>query len=216
MKSKMKTSQLIQNFDDEIDSKIGWLDIHINMMFNEVHEIKDTIYIFKTVEAEWNRRFENGEKICYSAIRTILYESLPYKIILGLSKILVGNREYSLLKTINVISQMEEYKNNKEVKKVISEIENYIETSEMVKIITTYRDRFFAHLDKDCVLSDCRIDPTVPIDRIKESELDECMRLIGELYNVCFNQNLEYHNKELSQKDIIYTFFGCKIQKMVT
>ena len=207
MKSKMKISQLIRNFDDEVDSKAGWLDVHISIMFNEAHEIKDTIYIFKTVEAEWNRRFESGEKIGYSAIRTILYESLPYKIILGLSKIFVGSREYSLLKTINVISQMDEYKNNIDVKKVISEIEDYIETSEMVTIITTYRDQFFAHLDKDCVLSDCRIDQTVPVDRIKEPEIDECIRLIRKLYNVCFNQNLEYHSKELSQKDIIYTFF---------
>lgn len=207
MKSKMEISQLIQNFDNEIDSKIDWLDIHINFMFNEVQEIKDTIYIFKTVETEWNRKFENGEKIGYSAIRTLLFESLPYKIILGLSKILVGNKEFSLFKTINIISQMNEYKNNQNVKKVIRKIEDYLETSETVKIITTYRDQFFAHLDKYCVLSDLRITPTVTIDKLKESEIDECMRLIGELYNVCFNHNLEYHNKELSQKDIIYTFF---------
>lgn len=77
---------------------------------------------------------------------------------LGLSKIFVGEKEYSLLKTINVISQMNEYKNDNEVKVVINKIRNYLQASEMVKVITTYRDQFFAHLDKICVLSDCRID----------------------------------------------------------
>jgi hypothetical protein len=143
---------------------------------------------------KWNRRFENGEKINYSAIRTTLYESLSYKIILGLSKIFVGEKEFSLSKTINVISQMAEYKNSHEVKTLIIKIQNYIETSEMVRVITTYRDQFFAHLDKIFVLSDCRIDTTVAMKGIDKLEIDEGVRLIGELYKVCFNKDLKYPN----------------------
>ena len=207
MKNKTNISHLIQNYDNEVDSKVDWLNLHINLMFNEIHQIQNTIYIFETVEKEWNRRFENGEKIDYSAIRTTLYESLPYKIILGLSKIFVGEKEFSLSKTINVISQMAEYKNNHEVKTLNKKIQKYLETSEMVRVITTYRDQFFAHLDKIFVLSDCRIDTTVAMKGIDKLEIDEGVRLIGELYKVCFNQDLKYPNKELSEKDIIYTFF---------
>ncbi len=207
MKSKIDLSQLIQNFDNDVNSKEDWLNLHINLMFNEIHEIKNTIYIFETVEKEWNRRFENGEKINYSAIRTILYESLPYKIILGLSKIFVGEKEFSLSKTINVISQMSDYKNSHKVKTIIKKVKGYLETSDMVKVITTYRDQFFAHLDKICVLSDCRIDATVAMKGIDKLGIDEGIRLIGELYEVCFNKSLEYPNKELSEEDIIYTFF---------
>lgn len=207
MKNKIDISQLIQNFDNEVDNKVDWLNLHINLMFNEVHEIQNTIYIFETVEKEWNRRFENGEKINYSVIRTILYESLPYKIILGLSKIFVGEKEFSLSKTINVISQMAEYKNSHEVKSLIKKIQDYLETSEMVKVITTYRDQFFAHLDKKSVLSNCRIDTTVAVKGIDKFGIDEGASLIGELYEICFNQSLKYPNKELSEKDIIYTFF---------
>lgn len=36
---------------------------------------------------------------------------------------------------------------------------------------------------------------------------NEGVRFIGELYKVCFNHDLKYPNKELSEKDIIYTFF---------
>lgn len=207
MKNKMEISQLIQNFDDEVDSKIEWLDVHINLMFNEINEIQNTIYIFEVVDNEWNRRVNNGEKVNYSAIRTILYESLPYKIILGLSKIFVGNKEFSLLKTIHVISQMDEYKENQEIIKIIKNIEKYIETSEMVKLVTAFRDQFFAHLDKECVLSDCRIDSTIAVKKLKKTEIEEGAQLIGKLYELCFNHTLERVDKDLSQKDIIYTFF---------
>lgn len=207
MKNKIDISQLIQNYDNEFDSNVDWLNYHISLMFNEIHEIQNTIYIFQTIENEWNRRFENGEKINYSAIRTTLYDSLPYKIILGLSKIFVGGKEFSLSKTINVISQMDEYKNSHEVKAIIKNIQYYLESSEMVRIITTYRDQFFAHLDKICVTSDCRINSSVAVQGIDKLEIDEGARLIGELYEVCFNQVLKYPDKDLSAKDIIYTFF---------
>lgn len=140
MKNKIDISQLIQNYYNEVDSKVDWLNLHINLMYNEIHQIWNTIYIFETVEKEWNRRIENGEKINYSAIRTILYESLPYNIILGLSKIFVGEKEFSLSKTINVISRLAEYKNSHEVKTLIKKTQNYLETSEMISVITTYRD----------------------------------------------------------------------------
>ena len=52
MKNKIDISQLIQNFDNEVDSKVDWLNLHISLMFNEIHEIQNTIYIFETVEKE--------------------------------------------------------------------------------------------------------------------------------------------------------------------
>lgn len=207
MKNKIDISQLIRNYDNEFDNRLYWLNVHISLMFNEVHEIQNTLYIFETVEKEWNRRAENGERISYSPIRTTLYEALPYKIILGLSKIFVGGKEFSLLKTISVISQMDEYKDSKQVKELTRKIQTYLETSEMIKVITTYRDQFFAHLDKVSVLSDCRIDTSVAIKEIDKLEIDKGIELIRELYKVCFNKDLEHANKELSEKDIIYTFF---------
>ncbi len=207
MNNKAGISQFIQNFDYELESKAEWLDVHINLMFNEINEIQNAIYIFEVADNEWDRRLKNGEKIGYSAIRTILYESLPYRIILGLSKIFVGNKEFSLPKTVHVISQMDEYKNNQEILNVIRKIEKYLETSETIKLVIAFRDQFFAHLDKECVISDCRVDSTIAVRRLEKSEIDEGVRLIGELYEACFNRTLEYANKELSQKDIIYTFF---------
>ena len=206
MKDKVDISQLIQN-SNHVYNKIDKINIHINLMFNEIHEIKNAVYIFQTIEIEWNRRKEIGETINYSAIRTILFESIPYKINLGLAKIFSGHKEFSLLKTINIISQMDEYKNNIDMKNIIKKIHEYLETSEMVKIITTYRDQFFAHLDEICILSNCKIDSTVAMKGIDIYEIDEVARLIGELYEVCFKQNLKNPFKKLSEKDIIYTFF---------
>ena len=148
-----------------------------------------------------------GESIKYSAIRTILYESLPYRIVLGLSKIFVGGKEYSLRKTVNVAEQMNDFKDRDDIKLIVKEILKYLDTSEMVSIITSYRDQFFAHLDKICVLSDCRIDPTIALKGIDRLEINEFICLIGKLYMTCFNQELAYAKKDLSEKDIIQTFF---------
>ncbi|MBF4696049.1 hypothetical protein [Fusibacter ferrireducens] len=207
MKIKVDINQLIENYDHEFDNEADWLNFHINLMYNELHEIQNTIYIFETVKKEWDRRIETGERVNYSAIRTVLYTSLPYKIIIGLSKIFVGRKEFSLLKTINKISQMDEYRNRIEVKKIIDNIQKYLETNEMIRDITTYRDQFFAHLDKACVISDCRIDATIAMSPIDTSEIEKGIKLIGELYEVCFNKCLSYSDKKILKKDIIFTFF---------
>lgn len=207
MKYKADITSLIKNFDDEVENKLDWLNIHINLMFNELCEVQNTITIFRTVEKEWNRRVESKEKIGYSAIRTILYESLPYKIVLGLSKIFVGETEYSLLKTINVISQMQEYKSNNEIKELIVKIRHFLSTSELVKTTTAFRDKFFAHLDKVSVLSDCRIDSTTVLKTIDDKAINECANLVNALYEVCFGERLNSLVKDFVEEDIIYTFF---------
>lgn len=207
MKYKEDITNYIKNFDDEVENKSDWLNIHINLMFNELCDVQNTIIIFKVVENEWNRRAENGEKIDYSAIRTILFESLPYKIVLGLSKILVGETEYSLLKTINMISQMQEYKNNKEIKELIVKIRDFLSTSELVNATTVYRDKFFAHLDKVSVVSECRFDSTVALKAIDVNEVNDCATLVNALYEACFGVKLNSLVKEFVEKDILYTFF---------
>lgn len=207
MKNKADISQLIQNFDNDVDNKRDWLNIHISLMFNELCEINQTIFIFDTVQTEWNKRSISKEKIGYSAIRTILFEALPYKIILGLSKIFVGQQEYSLQKTINIISQMDEFKNRSEIKATIKKVQNYLDTSETIKIVTAYRDQFFAHLDKISVLSDCRIDSTIALNKIDKREICEGINIISELYERCFNQKLHGPTSKLLEKDIIHTFF---------
>lgn len=211
MKNKADIYEYIQDFGDEIESKADFMDLHINLLFNEIHEIQNAIFIFETVDAEWRRITENKEEMNYSAIRTTLYEALPYKIFLGLSKIFVGEKEYSLLKAINVISQMDEYKNNNKIGAIINKIKDCLRTSKTIAAITTCRDQFFAHLDKQCVVSDCRIDATILMKEISNAEITELGKLVGELYEACFRQKLEYPDEELSRRDIIYTFFWmCK------
>jgi len=207
MKHKTDIIEYIQNFDNELETKKDWLNAHINIMYIETHQLIDTIFIFQTIDTEWYNRVDNKRKIKYSEIRGILYESLSYKIFLGLSKIFVGEKEYSLPKAINVISQLDEFKNNKDIKALIQKIRNFLETSETIKIIATFRDQFYAHLDKICVISDCRIDSTIPMKKIDINEIKEGASLIGELYKLCFNEELKYsHN--FSKQRIIDAFFG--------
>lgn len=209
MGNNIDIKQLVHQYDDEFE-RGEKLNLHINMMYLEMQDIKKAIFIFKTVQKEWNRRYEDGEKIGYSAIRTVLYESLAYRIILGWSKIMsrkTRKTEHSLLKVINIVSNIEEYKNDNDVMVVVEKVRDYVKTNEMLRVIEVYRNKLFAHLDKECVLSDCRIDLELVMDRITENEIDQGIMMISELYEVCFGDKLTHSEDSLSEQDIIQTFF---------
>lgn len=205
MGEEVNFSEYNENFDHEVHCSTDWLNIHINMIYNELKEVRSAVYIFKIVNDEWSRRVEDRSAPSYSEIRTTLYESLVYRTILGLSKIFSKHREQSLLKATNQIEQLQ--LGNKEVRKTIDDIREKLLTSQMIKIVRAYRDKFFAHLDKESVLSYCRIDPTAVMTYIDIDEIDEWIHLIGDFYEVCFGKKLPCERPALSNEDIIHTFF---------
>ena len=75
------------NFNHKMTDKNERLNAHINLLFNELKDIKIAIYFFNTVDKEWDRRIQEKEVTDYSVIRTTLYESLVFKVFLGLNKI---------------------------------------------------------------------------------------------------------------------------------
>lgn len=212
MKRKEGLEGLVRNFDFELDKEndnghsVEWYNVHISMLYNELCEIRDTLFVFREVEKEWDKRAKD-KSISYSGIRSIIYNALPYRIIMGLSKIFVGTKEFSLEKTINVISQRDEYKQTEEVRIVVKNIQDFLKNSEMVKNVTEYRDNFFAHLDASCAMSDIRIAPSEAMQHISISEVEKGIELIGILYKECFKTKLKevYNNIEVG--DIIQTFF---------
>lgn len=196
MKRKKEIEKLVTNFDHELDEEtdVGhsneWYDVHINMLYNELCEVRDTLFVFNEVDKEWERRAEH-RRISYSRIRSIIYEALPYKVIMGLSKIFVGTKEFSIEKTINVISQRDIYKQKQGVKDSINNIREFLESSMMIKIVTVYRDKFFGHLDDFCAMSDIRISPADALSSISIEELDKGIDLVGNLYEECFGIKLK-------------------------
>lgn len=193
------------NFDHEMKDKNEWLDFHINLLFNELNDILIATYIFNMVDNEWNKRVQEKEEIGYSIVRTTLYESLVYRVFLGLSKIFADSKECSLYKATNQIEQA--FRDNKDIMKIILEIRQKLEDSLMIRVVRTYRDKFFAHLDKKSVISYVRIDPSSAMKHIDEKELDEWLRLIKKLYQVCFGRELSCKFPMPKKEDIIYTFF---------
>lgn len=212
MKRKEGLEGLVQNFDSEFDKEQNfghsddWYNVHISMLYHELCEIRDTLFVFKEVEKEWDRRAECNA-ISYSRIRSILYEALPYKVIMGLSKIFVGTKEFSLEKTINVLSQRDIYKQRKEVRAVVEAIRHFLNDSTMVKHVTEYRDNFFGHLDASCAMSDIRISPGEAMQHIEISEVEKGIELIGNLYKECFGTKLKDAQNEIKTEDVIQTFF---------
>ena len=81
MKRKKEIEKLVTNFDHELDKEtdVGhsneWYDVHINMLYNELCEVRDTLFVFNEVDKEWERRAEH-RRISYSRIRSIIYEAL--------------------------------------------------------------------------------------------------------------------------------------------
>lgn len=211
MKRKESLEKLIVNFDYELDTNDeaghsdDWYNVHINMLFIELCDIRDTLYVFKEVTKEWEKRAEE-KAISYSHIRTLLYEALPYRVVLGLSKIFVGTQEASIEKAINVVSQKSFYQ-KKEVRLAIDNIREFLANSPMIKVVTTYRDCFFGHLDNYCAMSDIRIDTSLAMERISISEIDTGIELIGRLYKECFGKELTKPHRDVAGRDIENTFF---------
>ena len=212
MKRKEGLEGLVKNFDYELDNEEGighsndWYNVHINMLYNELCEIRDTLFVFGEVEKEWEKRAE-FKLISYSRVRSIIYNALPYKVIMGLSKIFVGTKEFSLEKTINVISQRDVYKQKKKVREAVENIRSFLNDSIMVKNVTEYRDNFFGHLDASCAMSDIRISPSEAMQYISISDVDKGIELIGNLYKECFGIELKETQNSIEIEDIIQTFF---------
>lgn len=198
-------SQYNHNFSHELTGENDQMDVHLNMLFLELQDIYTATYIFRAVDSEWDKRVREKEVPDYSAVRTILYEALVYRVILGLSKIFANNKEYSLSKATNQIEQI--FKNNSEVKSAINEIRQKIDSSPMISKIRVFRDKFFAHLDKESVLSYFRIDPTAAMKEIDCDEIEEWLSLIGKLYKTCFGVELTRKSQMPSKDDIVHTFF---------
>lgn len=198
--------QYNQNFDHEFTDKHEWSNVHINLLFNELKDIWIAVHIFNTVDKEWDKRVQEKDVPDYSIVRTTLYESLVYRVVLGLSKIFSDSKEYSLRKATNQVEQI--IRDNKNTGRVIAEIRQKLDDSLMIRVIRTYRDKFFAHLDKKSAMSYVRIDSSSAMKYISEQELNEWLLLVRELYLVCFGEELSCEFNMPPEEDIIYTFFG--------
>lgn len=198
-------SRYDQNFSHELTEERNRISGHLNLLFLELQDIYTAIYIFRTVDSEWDRKVQEKEVPNYSIVRTVLYEALVHRVILGLSKIFADQKEYSLSKATNQIEQV--YKKNSEVKSAINEIRQKIDSSPMIPKIRVFRDKFFAHLDKENVFSYLRVDPTVAMKAIDCDEIEEWLSLIGRLYKICFGTELTRKSQMPSKADIVYTFF---------
>lgn len=194
-----------EDFSCELTGENDRLNLHLSTLFLELQDVYTAIYIFRVVDDEWNRKVSEKAPPEYSTVRSIIYESLVYRIILGLSKIFSDKNGYSLHKVINQIEQL--YPNKKEIREVLIEIRKKLDTSKMVSIIHTFRDKFFAHLDKESAFSYFRIDPTTAMAYIDSNEIDVWLTLISELYRACFEKELPRKSQMPSTKDIIHTFF---------
>lgn len=198
-------SEYNQNFSLELTGKDYEINLHLSTLFLELQDIYTATYIFGTVDTEWDKKVQEKEVPDYSTVRTVLYEALVYRVILGLSKIFANHKEYSLSKAVNQIEQI--YKNNSEVENAINEIRRKFDKSPMIPKIRVFRDKFFAHLDKENVLSYFRVDPTTAMKAIDCGEIEEWLSLIGKLYKTCFGAELPRKSQMPSKDDIIYTFF---------
>lgn len=210
MKHKKDILEYIQNFDCELKSENDWLTTHLWIIRNELVSIIQGLRIEDILEKQYKLIEISKLHFGYSPVRDVLAESIPYRIVIGLSKILVGTKEYSLIKTINKMSQISEFNRNPITMNTINHIIEFINTSKTVEAVTTLRDGFYAHLDKKCVLSDCRIDVSIPLKHIDQNELIELLTLIKKLYDSSCDDVLPIDIEEINSDEVVKAFLYYK------
>ena len=62
--------QYNQNFDHEFTDKHEWLNVHINLLFNELKDIWIAVHIFNTVDKEWDKRVQEKDVPDYMTYET--------------------------------------------------------------------------------------------------------------------------------------------------
>ena len=92
----------------------------------------------------------------------------------------------------------------------INHIIEFINTSKTVEAVTTLRDGFYAHLDKKCVLSDCRIDVSIPLKHIDQNELIELLTLIKKLHDSSCDDVLPIDIEEINSDEVVKAFLYYK------
>lgn len=213
MKRKEVFDSLVTKYDKELDGNlveghsINWYQTHLEIMIFEIMEIKASVVIFNELDTEIEKRalVKKGK---YSLIRSVVITALPYRIVMGLSKIFVGKREMSLERTINWISQQKDLVEKTNVRDKIEKIRDFLGNSPLINNITVYRDCFFGHLDNDFAMSDIRIAPWISMNNIEINEIEKGIELIKSLYHACFEKESTVKIEEVSKEEIIRTFFG--------
>ncbi len=69
------------NFDHEMTDNNEWLNVHIDLLFNELKDIQIAIYIFNTVDKEWDKRVQStlGKQANEVIIKRQLWEKSQRK-----------------------------------------------------------------------------------------------------------------------------------------
>lgn len=194
------------NFDHEVTTEEERLQMHLDMLYLEMRDICAAARIFRIAEREWTRRVEARERIIYSPVRTALYESLVYRVVLGLSKLFGDSGEYSLQRAAADIGRWAQ-PCGEELTGALRALRQKRKESELPQMIHTVRNKFFAHLDEESVFSHFRIDPAEVMRYIDCAELEEWLTLMGRLYAAAFNETIHRDAACISEEEVIYTFF---------
>lgn len=196
---------LKQKFDDELPDQYSKDLIHLYTLLLEMERLYTSIEIVKIINAEWEFRLENKLKLEYSITRNVLYESLIYRIILGITKIFSDREKRGINKYIN-IARYRYY--DKNVQGILENIETNIQKHiNSINEIIVYRDKLFGHLDKDMTFAAERIDITLVFYYIEPFELREIFLETINLYNYLFDDNFKSEIDVIKKESIIKQFF---------
>lgn len=205
MKRIDKKIFLKQNFDHELPDQHSRDLIHLHTLVLEMEHLYVSIEMLKVVNSEWNYRVENSKDIGYSVTRNVLYESLIYRVIFGVTKIF-DDRERGLNKYINVVNTRYRYEN---VLVILKNIEGYMQQNiNILDEIKTYRNKLFGHLDRDMMFSAERLDATLVFYYIEQFKLKEIFSETIKLYNTLFEDDFKFDFNGLKKEEITRKFFG--------
>lgn len=128
----------------------------------------------------------------------LIYQSVEYRIIFGLAKIFKSGNDLSLFQLLNYILQCDDFNNNDNVKQAVCEgTEGLLNYSEDIKILTRWRNKLFAHLDKQYAFSYDRLIMSIPLTELDTMGMCNCaIDSLEKVYMACFGAPLKQYERQ--------------------
>lgn len=190
------------NFADELPDENSKAMIHLNTMLRELESTFVTLEIIKIVKDEWHDRAMKAN-ISYDISRNVIYESLYYRVVFGITKIFDIREKNGIFK---ILSKQRHNSKDKFLLSILKTIQDAVDKEQKnIDEIKLIRDKLLAHLDKEMVFSAERLNIGIVYYYLESIDIKSIYIGCVELYNFLFEAN--WKEVEIPKREIILKKF---------
>lgn len=171
-------------------------------MLMELESTFVTLEIIKIVKDEWHDRAMKAT-ISYDISRNVIYESLYYRVVFGITKIFDIREKNGIFK---ILSKQRHNSKDKSLLSILKTIQDAVDKEQKnIDEIKLIRDKLLAHLDKEMVFSAERLNIGIVYYYLESIDIKSIYIGCVELYNFLFEAN--WKEVEIPEREIILKKF---------